>query len=96
VQQKPISLKNHIKIQYFDRLGFVALNIAFYFNKDNAISKSSKANINDAVIAAGKVLSTDEKIGEYLIDADGLKFYKSKNRLDFSSRHYFRIWAFYK
>jgi hypothetical protein len=58
--------------KYFDRLEFIAPNTAFYFDKNNAISKSSKANISDAVIAAGKVLATDEKTGEYLIDADGL------------------------
>jgi hypothetical protein len=61
----------HIK-EYFDRIDFVAPNTAFYFDKNNAISKSAEANISDAVIASGKVLATDEKKGEYLIDADGL------------------------
>jgi hypothetical protein len=58
--------------KYFNRLEFVAPNTAFYFDKNNAISKSSEANISDAVIAAGKVLAADEKTGEYLIAADGL------------------------
>ncbi|WP_445749497.1 zinc-dependent metalloprotease [Polaribacter sp.] len=61
----------HIK-QYFDRIDFIAPNTAFYFDKNNAISKSADANISDAVIATGKVLVADEKNGEYLIDADGL------------------------
>ena len=61
----------HIK-QYFDRIDFIAPNTAFYFDKNNAISKSADANISDAVIATGKVLVADEKKGEYLIDADGL------------------------
>ncbi|PQJ73861.1 zinc-dependent metalloprotease [Polaribacter gangjinensis] len=61
----------HIK-QYFDRIDFVAPNTAFYFDKNNAISKSAEANISDAVIATGKVLVADEKKGEYLIEADGL------------------------
>jgi hypothetical protein len=58
--------------KYFNRLEFVAPNTAFYFDKNNAISKSSEANISDAVITAVKVLAADEKTGEYLIAADGL------------------------
>ncbi|QTE23821.1 zinc-dependent metalloprotease [Polaribacter cellanae] len=58
--------------KYFNRLEFVVPNTAFYFDKKNAISKSSKANISDAVVAAGKILAEDEKTGEFLIDADGL------------------------
>ncbi|QTD37152.1 zinc-dependent metalloprotease [Polaribacter batillariae] len=58
--------------KYFNRLEFVVPNTAFYFDKKNAISKSSKANISDAVVASGKILAEDEKTGEYLIEADGL------------------------
>ncbi|WP_231749622.1 zinc-dependent metalloprotease [Polaribacter sp. BAL334] len=58
--------------QYFDRIDFIAPNTAFYFDKNNAISKSAEANISDAVIASGKVLVADKKTGEYLIEADGL------------------------
>jgi hypothetical protein len=58
--------------KYFNRLEFVAPNTSFYFDKKNAISKSSVANISDAIIAAGKILASDAKTGEYLIAADGL------------------------
>ena len=58
--------------KYFNKIEFVAPNTAFYFDENNAISKSSEANISDAIIAAGKVLAADEKTGEYLIAADGL------------------------
>ena len=58
--------------KYFNKIEFVAPNTAFYFNTENAISKSSKANISDAVIASGKILAKDDKKGEYLIAADGL------------------------
>jgi len=61
----------HIK-QYFDRLDFIAPNTAFYFDKNNALSKSAEANISDAVITSVKILASDEKKGEFLIDADGL------------------------
>jgi hypothetical protein len=61
----------HIK-KYFNKIEFVAPNTAFYFDQNNAISKSSKANISHAVIASGKVVASDEEKGEYLIAADGL------------------------
>jgi len=61
----------HVK-RYFNKLDFYAPNTSFYFDKNNALSKSADANISDAVIATGKILASDDKKGEYLIDADGL------------------------
>ena len=61
----------HVK-KYFNRIEFVAPNTAFYFDKNNAISKSANANISHAVIASGKLLASDIKKGAYLIAADGL------------------------
>ena len=58
--------------KYFNKLEFVAPNTSFYFDKNSALSKSSEANISDAVVASGKILATDDKKGEYLIDANGL------------------------
>ena len=61
----------HVK-KYFNKLDFYAPNTSFYFDKNSALSKSAKANISDAVIASGKILASDDKKGEYLIDANGL------------------------
>jgi len=61
----------HIK-KYFNKLEFLAPNTSFYFDKKSALSKSSEANISDAVMASGKIIASDTKKGEYLIDADGL------------------------
>ncbi len=61
----------HLK-KYFNKLDFYVPNTSFYFDKKNALSKSAKANISDAVVATGKILASDDKKGEYLIDADGL------------------------
>ena len=61
----------HVK-KYFNKLDFIAPNTSFYFDKNSALSKSSEANISDAVMATGKILASDIKKGEYLIDADGL------------------------
>ena len=58
--------------KFFDKIEFIAPNTAFYFDKKNAISKSSKANISDATVASVKILATNDKTGEYLIDANGL------------------------
>ena len=58
--------------KFFNRLEFIIPNTSFYFDKNNAISKSSEANISDAVVAVGKILASDDKSGEFLIDADGL------------------------
>lgn len=58
--------------KYFNRLEFLAPNTSFYFDEKSALSKSSEANISDAVIASGKLLASDDEKGAYLIDADGL------------------------
>ncbi|PQJ78579.1 zinc-dependent metalloprotease [Polaribacter porphyrae] len=61
----------HVK-KHFNKLEIIAPNTSFYFDENNAISKSAEANISDAVIASGKILASDDKKGEYLIDANGL------------------------
>ena len=61
----------HVK-KYYNKIEFVAPNTSFYFDKNSALSKSSKANISDAVVASGKLLASDDKKGEYLIDANSL------------------------
>ncbi|CAM1357174.1 DUF5117 domain-containing protein [Tenacibaculum ascidiaceicola] len=58
--------------KHFNKIEFVAPNTSFYFDENNAISKSAKANISDAIIASTKILASDEKKGEYLIDANPL------------------------
>jgi hypothetical protein len=58
--------------KYFNKLDFIAPNTSFYFDKKSPLSKSSEANISAAVMATGKIVASDAKKGEYLIDADGL------------------------
>ena len=72
----------HVK-KYFNKIEFVAPNTSFYFDKNNAISKSAKANISDATIASGKVLFHDKKTGEYLIDATKLFLSETFTRIKF-------------
>ncbi len=70
----------HIK-KYFNKIEFVAPNISFYFDKNNAISKSAEANTSDAIIASSKILASDDKKGEYLIDANGLFLSEALTRI---------------
>lgn len=74
----------HIK-KHFNKIEFVAPNTSFYFDKDNAISKSADANTSDAIIASSKVLASDDKKGEYLIDANGLFLSEAFTRIKFPS-----------
>lgn len=61
----------HIK-KHFNKIEFIAPNTNFYFDKNNAISRSSEANTSDATIASGKILASDKKKGMHLIDATKL------------------------
>ncbi len=70
----------HIK-KYFNKIEFVAPNTSFYFDKNNALSKSANANISDALISSSKILATDDKKGEYLIDATGLFLSETLTRI---------------
>ena len=58
--------------KYFDKLQFIKPNTSFYFDKNSNLSKSSDANISDAVFASVKILADDENTGEYLIDFNDL------------------------
>ncbi len=70
----------HIK-KYFNKIEFVAPNTSFYFDKNNALSKSANANISDALISSAKILASDDKKGEYLIDATGLFLSETLTRI---------------
>lgn len=58
--------------KYYDKIEIISKNINFYFDKNNAISKSSEANISDAVLLSLKINVTDSAKGEYLVDAGNI------------------------
>lgn len=64
-------------IKFYDRIEFVYQNNAFYFDEDNALSKSRKANISEAPFASFKIEAEESLSGNYLIKADDL-FEKEK------------------
>ena len=58
--------------KYFDKIEFVTQNTSFYFDPNNAISKSSDANLSEGNMASVKVEAYDKEKGLYLIKADDL------------------------
>jgi hypothetical protein len=58
--------------KHFNRIEFVTENTGFYFNRSNALSRASSANISPAVLAVQEIVAEDKEKGEYLIKADGI------------------------
>ena len=56
----------------FNKIELIQRNTGFYYDPDNAISRSANANISDAVLAVQEIVAVDEGTGEVLIDADPL------------------------
>jgi hypothetical protein len=58
--------------KYYNKLEFVYQNLSYYFDPENALSKSSNANISEAPLASFKVEAYDSEKGQYLIKANDL------------------------
>ena len=58
--------------KHFNKLEFVTQNTSFYFDPNNAISKSKDANVTNGNMASIKVEAYDKETGEYLIKADDI------------------------
>ncbi len=58
--------------RHFNQIEVVAHNTNFYFDPDSALSRASKANISDAVLAMESILAEDEETGQVLIAGDDL------------------------
>jgi len=56
----------------FNKIEFVTLNTAFYFNPASPLSRASGANISPGLLASIEIAATDTVTGEYLIKADDL------------------------
>ena len=56
--------------KYFDRIDLVTQNTAFYFDKNNPLSRAAEANISQAIIASQKIEASDKEKGEYLVKMD--------------------------
>ena len=58
--------------KYFNRLEFVSINTAYYFDPENPLSRAETANINAAVLAAMEITANDEKTGAMLLKVDDM------------------------
>lgn len=54
--------------KYYNNIEFVEVNTSYYFDKENAISKSSDANISESILLSESIIGKDK--GAYLISAD--------------------------
>jgi len=70
----------HIK-KYFNRIEIIAPNTNFYFDPNNPLSKSQKANMSHAVISSNKILAEDKKKGSYLINVNDLFISETLSRV---------------
>jgi hypothetical protein len=61
------------KIQkYFNKIEFVTQNTSFYFDPENAISKSQDANTSEGTMASIKIEAFDKEKGLYLVKVNDL------------------------
>ncbi len=58
--------------KHYNKIEFITQNSSFYFDKNNALSKSSSANISEGIMASLKVEAHDKEKGLYLIKSDNL------------------------
>ena len=58
--------------KYYNKIEFVSQNTSFYFDPENAISKSKDANTSEGIMATVKIEAHDKEEGLYLIKADDL------------------------
>jgi len=58
--------------KYFNKIEFVTQNTSFYFDPNNAISRSKDANMSEGNMASLKIEAYDKEKGLYLIKADDL------------------------
>ncbi len=58
--------------KYYNKIEFISRNASYYFDPNNAVSKSAQANISEGVMASLKIEGMDIDSGLYLVNADAL------------------------
>ncbi|MSU50102.1 MAG: DUF5117 domain-containing protein [Opitutus sp.] len=56
----------------YDKIAIVSRNTSFYFDPASPLSRASAANVTDATLVVQKIVAEDEKLGLYLIEAEGV------------------------
>lgn len=74
-----------IKIQkFYNKIDFVIENTKYFFDKDNPLSKSSKANINTPLIISEQIIATSPCKTKFLISADNIFLNESLQQVKYS------------
>jgi len=58
--------------KHYDRIEFELVNTKYYFDEDNAISKSSEANINTPIVVSVKIEGQDKDKTRFLIPSNAV------------------------
>ena len=75
------------KIQkYFNRIEFVQENTTYYFDQENALSKSAHANVNSPVLVSEVIVATSKDSSKFLLDADKIFLSETLQQIKRASR----------
>jgi hypothetical protein len=64
-ETKVLNLRKH-----FNKIEFVTQNTKYFFDENNAVSRSSDSNISPSVLATANIIAENESGDSYLIDVD--------------------------
>lgn len=72
--------------KYFNKIEFITQNTSFYFDPNNPISKSDKANMSNGNMASIEIEASNNKKGLYLIKANDLFLKETLSQVKPASR----------
>lgn len=72
--------------KYFNRIEFVQENTTYYFDQENALSKSAHANVNSPVLVSEAIVATSKDSSKFLLDADKIFLSETLQQIKRASR----------
>ena len=70
--------------KYFNKIDFIVENNSYYFDEDNPLIRSSKANINEPIVISEKIIATNSDSTKFLINADNIFLSESFQQVKYS------------
>ncbi|MGB0838967.1 MAG: DUF5117 domain-containing protein, partial [Chitinophagales bacterium] len=70
--------------KYYNRIEIVEQNTDYYFDKDNALSRSAQANINTPILASEKIVGMNKAKNAFLIEADKVFLSEALQQIKYS------------
>ncbi|MFK7905941.1 MAG: zinc-dependent metalloprotease, partial [Chitinophagales bacterium] len=71
--------------KYFNKIEFKVQNHHYYFDKENALHRAAKANINEPVIVSQKIVGINKAKTEFLVEADGIFLTESFQQIKYAA-----------